>query len=151
MTDKYKLLTVAEVRKKYWDKKKKEGKLIKFHDAQDFKTRFKNMKNISEKGMSSFIPDGSIDKAEIHGEGYGMKLKRRVAIPNWLSTHKSGPYKRKCGGKNCVRCKSAYFINGQIKFSYDKKFHQWGLQICSDPVNVVSTDCLDNCLCYVKK
>lgn len=137
-----KLLTVNQVRTKYWNKDKKAGKKINYYCFQtyDGKDIDGNRPKISGNTKPNvFIPDGTL----IH---HNSKTGQKTIINDWLSQSKSGPYKRndKSKGLNDFYYLRGYCRNGNKK---EKKC----LQICSGPLNALSEDCLDEVNCWVKK
>lgn len=87
----YKKLTVNDVRRKYWDKKKKMGKPIQYYLVQtsgDVFVMFENSPGFSfAREPQIFVPDGTLHKVN-------MKIKKRQIITDWLSLSTSCPYKK---------------------------------------------------------
>jgi hypothetical protein len=140
MSVKLKQLTVAEIRKKYWDAKTGIGSPIKCYlfQSYDGKDINNNAPTVGKKKSHTIIPLGIL----MHKN---KKTKVCKITPDWLSTGSSGPYKKKDEGKS----QHDFYYLGFTMNSIKGKIY-W-LQVCSGPLNVISSDCLDEVNFWVTK
>ncbi len=119
------LCTVSDARWYYLN-----GKPIRFESFQSFGGKDSKGNNpsisLDEKLNSSFVPDGSL-KWKSSKDNYWS------VIPNWLLQSDSGPYYTPVD-------KSFYYYLGGDHSDYDGYY--W-MQICSNPLNALSEDCMD--------
>jgi hypothetical protein len=71
--------------------------------------------------------------------------KKQSIIKDWLSKSNSGPYT--VGDSNKNNLSDFYYLGGT--FVYGGEYIKGRLQICSNPLNVLSEDCLDETNCWV--
>ena len=132
-------LTVEMVRTQYWDATKKIGKPVKFYSMQTYDGKdidYNPITTVNENGnphgLEIFILDGTLHHVN-------KKTGEREIIPNWLSTSTGGPYKEEDRGKGLP---DRYSLGGYYVYN-NGTTEKSKLQICSGPLNVLSTDCLD--------
>ena len=142
-----KRVTVDLIRERYWDPITRQGRPISMYAIQDYEG------GPVESGEITFIPDGTL----IHKN---FKLKIKKVYPDWLSIRKSDPHTESYGksgphtksyGKYGPYAESDYgkslndfyYLGGRIKGLIGKGFYLYALQICTKPINILSTDCLD--------
>ena len=138
----YKKLTINDIRKNYWDKNKKIGKPIKYYSVQTYDDVFlvsEDEKIPFFETPEIFIPDGTLYHIN-------RKTNNKQTITDWLSLNHNGPYKKEDEQKNGLS--DFYYLGGT--FVYGRKKVKGCLQICSRPLNVVSTDCLDEVHCWIE-
>lgn len=145
-------LTISILRERFWDKKKNKGKAITLYIGQTYGGKGINGKVLTTKtkGMSQeiFVPGGHLIHEwgkNIYPATTGPILSQHTEIiENWLSKSNSGPYSPKDKGKGS---KDFYYLTGYYKRK-DRDEHTQ-MQVCSGPLNVLSTDCLDEVNCYI--
>lgn len=130
-TKKYKRLSVAEVRKKYWNGRTKTGKKIKITVGQDMDT----YGQIKDTEIIYFTPDGNLFEHGPRGD---------ILHKDWLTKSRGGPYKKNDSNKSRS---TFYYLTGKLVAGWDSN----QLQICSGPLNKLSTDCLDEVGCWVRR
>lgn len=124
---KFRKLSVNIVRNEFWNKKTKKSKIINYYWFNGFINPSKLNRNIHKY---TFIPNGDLKEMKmINGKLQTIKIHK-----DWLSTSKSGPYKR--DDKNNV----FYFLEGKIFF--EKTVYTGGMQICKNPLNKLSDSCI---------
>jgi hypothetical protein len=134
-----KLLTVDEVREKYWDSDYHTGSPINCWEFQSFDglDENNNVPNVQTVKPNSITPTGLLKHRNI-------KTGKVEIIDNWLGCKKGGPYKKSDIGKSLPD----FYYLGFIYKGSDKI--TW-LQVCSRPLNVISTDCMDEVNVWVLK
>jgi hypothetical protein len=130
-----KRLTVNEVKKKYWDKVKKVGKPVRYYSTQTYGEIYlqRDMKSVD---WEIFVPDGSLHHIN-------AITKKKKVIEDWLSMNVPGPYKKIDSSKGGLS--DFYYLGGILHGE------KGCLQICSNPLNVVSEDCMDEVHLWIKK
>jgi len=128
------LLTVEMVKTQYW----KTGKPIKFYPIQTYGSKDINdnpVTNFNENGdpheLMVFVLDGTLHHVN-------RTAGIRELIPDWLSTA-TGPYREEDREKSLP---DFYSLGGHYVYA-NGEIEKSNLQICSGPLNVLSTDCLD--------
>lgn len=142
-----KLLTINEIRNKYYNKKLKKFKPIQIYCFQSFSN------NLIESGIplpkrikflktpNVFIPNGNLIKIT-KNKKKDREIIIKEIIYNWFEKNKNGPYKLNDKNKSL---NIFYYLSG----IQDNKYIEY--QICSGPLNVLSSDCLDSVNCWIKK
>jgi len=132
-----KKLTVSHIRSNYWDKTTDSGKPFKCWIFQEYANR----------SQDTFTPLGMLLKTEYLNPGPKTAKSKKVStyIENWLSSSKTGPYKKSDTGKMMP---TLYYL----AFTSQKEPGKiiW-LQVCSGPLNVVSWNCINNTGVWIKK
>lgn len=123
------LCTVSDARDYYL-----KGKTILFRSFQTYNEKDEKDDNgnnpsiaPNEELYSSFILDGSLKWKLLKDQTWGI-------IHNWLSENNNGPYYFHSNDSQPI----FYYLGGY----HSEEGYSW-LQICSDPLNVLSSDCLD--------
>lgn len=144
----FKRVTVAMARRHYLKNPNIPMKMI---TAQDFDTYGYNK---DAKPDYAVIFDGDLIetpfvKDKNAASCCNLNPKKDIIHKNWLKNPKNtGPYKR---GQTP---KSFYYLSGKTTFFPSEDWKNpinTQVQICSKPLNVLSTDCLDAVDCWVKK
>ena len=136
-----KLLTVNTIRTLYWDKETNQGYPIHYWNAQTDGGRDddgnKPPRAKPEHISHVFIPNGNL----IH---VNAQENIHEVIEDWLSSSRSGPYKRVDTGQGCRP--DYYYLTGFLNDEPDQC-----LQICSKPLNILSTNCINCTHCWIPK
>ncbi len=142
-------LTIRMIRKKYWNKRVKKGKLIKMYTGQVYGGKDINGKSLTTKseelGIEYFIPDGNL----IHKWGKPIyplntgpiKWQYQQISIDWLSKRREGPY---LTSEYNTSSNHFYYLTGS-----DKQGNYKMLQVCSGPLNVLALNCMGEVICYV--
>src|SRR5438105_4118964 len=133
MPSRYRVLTVDEIRARYWDRQRKRGRPIAFASVQTFGDEPKRDLVFDEV----FLPDGSLVCETMIGGTAWRPIQRREVLDDWLSESASGPYT----GRHSED--SFYYLGGRWLHGNQ------GPALSSDPLNAISTDCLDEINCWV--
>lgn len=134
-------LTVAEIRRSFWDKDKKKDRKIKYYSFQSFDGKLDGEQprlgsEYIRRNPETFIPDGRL----IHKN---VETNKREVIDDYLSISRSGPYKKKDFNKSVP---DFYYLSGHNENGEEVCF-----QVCSGPPNVVGKDACDEVLLWIKK
>jgi hypothetical protein len=133
-TPRFKILTVDEVRQKYWDPYRKQGRGVFYFVAQTFgEPPEGNFRLVDE-----FIPDGNMRTRD-------SKSNRSWITHDWLSKSRDGPYYSTSSSSVFHYLTGTFTVHGPS----DTDPGPGELQICSNPLNGLSTDCLDEVHCWV--
>jgi len=127
-------LTIDIIRAEYWDPTFKIGKPVYLYAIQDY-----TGESTSDYESLIFIPDGSM----IH-ENKRLGIHHRY--DDWLSYNSSGPYTESDLGKSLD---DFYYLSGRIKGLLGNDFEPYNLQICTRPLNILSTDCMNAIDCWI--
>jgi len=128
----FRLLTVGEVRQRYWNEHKKRGSPISFGTTQTFGN---TPTSVRELEPYVFVPTGDLRK-------YNRNTQQSEILKDWLSLNSNGPYFKR-GSSDILYYLLGTYLEGQ-----------WGkgpgeLQVCSNPLNALSENCLDEIHCWV--
>lgn len=140
---KIKRLTVASIRNKFWDKKTKKGKRVRFYSGQDLSTEIP-----TNTSYGIFIPDGDLLCRVSCNRGFCYEQ----IIEDWLSKSTNGPYTKR--NIKLAEGRVFFYLTGRIRLPWEAKskpLEKGCLQVCLGPFNVLSEDCLDDIGCWIKK
>jgi hypothetical protein len=122
-------LSVSIIRNEFWDKRNKKSKTIHYYWFNGYLNPSKH-KSV-DINKYKFIPNGNLKEMKmINGKLVLIKIYN-----DWLSTSKSGPYKR-----DEKRDDIFYFLEGKIYL--ENTIYKGGMQICQRPLNKLSDSCI---------
>jgi len=122
-----KVLTVEEVREKYWDPISKTGRCIEYYTFPSH-----HIPTLPRE-MYKFTPDGRVLYKN-------HETRQEYTLNDWLS-YGIGPYMTDDAYK---RLPEFYIMLGK-----KENGENTGLQICSGPLNVIATSAINNMHCWV--
>jgi len=132
-----KRLTIDLIREKYWDYSKNKGKPIKIYTGQD---------------LDGHVPDGTppqtaiFDGTLIHCGVCKHHKPAKWTIPNWIPSREPGPYLPEDEGQSLP---DFYYLPATTNvLGVNMEYYEF--QVCSGPLNAISTDCLDEVGVWIK-
>lgn len=137
---KYRLLTVEEVRRRYWNPVTKKGRPIHFSSIQTFG---EGPDPKIELGLDEvYVPNGTLIQERTQSATKSGRHLRQTILLDWLSGPAVGPYTSR-------KSSETFYYYGGDYVQGNQGAAGAVLQICSDPLNALSTDCLDEVNCWV--
>jgi hypothetical protein len=91
-----------------------------------------------------FVFDGNL-KREVHNNA--DQTKDTVIVQDWLGTHDEGPYHEVADHNPSsapLHNTTYYYLTG-----VHSEYGSWDMQICQDPLNILSENAIDECHVWV--